>query len=394
MLEIGVPSTVNGKKALLLGSGEIGKEIAIELQRYGIYVIAADRYAGAPAMSVANKAFVIPMDDGDSLRNLVEVEKPDFIVPEIEAINTEVLCELENEGWNVVPNAQAVRITMNRAEIRNFVAGKLCLPTSEYEISSNYEEFLSAVGKIGLPCVVKPVMSSSGHGQSIVKEPAEVDEAWLKAMKEGRIKNTPVIVESFVDFDYEITLLTVRHISGTSFCEPIGHFQENGDYRLSWQPQTMAPHILDKAKEMAGQITDALGGYGIFGVEFFVKGDELIFSEIAPRPHDTGFVTLISQNFSEFALHVRAFLGLPVPKIEFYGPSASKAIIAEGNSKDIVFSGLEKALMISRTDIRIFGKPEVNGYRRVGVMTASAETIEAAVDKVEKAASLISIKTL
>ena len=392
MLQIGTPFSANGKKALLLGSGELGKEVTIELQRYGVVVVALDKYANAPAMLVANKAIVVSMLDGDALRQIVEEEKPDYIIPEIEAIATSTLIELEKEGWNVVPTARATFITMNRREIRNLAANELGLPTSPFEFADTEEEYLAAVKRIGLPCVVKPVMSSSGHGQSLVREESEVAEAWREAQEGGRAGHGAVIVEGFVDFDYEITLLTVRHYGGTSYCEPIGHYQKNGDYQRSWQPQPMSEVAIAKAQEIAKKVTDALGGYGIFGVEFFIKGDDVIFSELSPRPHDTGMVTLISQHLSEFALHVRALLGLPIPEIKFYGPSASRALQAEGNSTDIVFSGMEKALEIPGTDMRIFGKPEVRGHRRVGVMLATADTVEAACDKVEKAASHINIK--
>ncbi|MDE6382690.1 MAG: formate-dependent phosphoribosylglycinamide formyltransferase, partial [Muribaculaceae bacterium] len=356
MLELGTPFTPRGKKALLLGSGELGKEVTIELQRYGVEVVALDKYAGAPAMHVANRSITVSMLDGDALRAIVEEEKPDYIIPEIEAIATPTLIALEKEGWNVVPTARATFITMNRREIRNLAAVELGLPTSPFEFADTEEEYLAAVSRIGLPCVVKPVMSSSGHGQSLVRNESQVAEAWREAQEGGRAGGGAVIVEGFVDFDYEITLLTVRHIGGTSFCEPIGHYQENGDYRRSWQPQPMSETAIVKAREIAKKVTDALGGYGIFGVEFFIKGDDVIFSELSPRPHDTGMVTLISQHLSEFALHVRALLGLPIPEITFYGPSASRALLAEGDSRDIAFTGMEKALAIPGTDMRVFGK--------------------------------------
>ena len=392
MVEIGTPFTAMGKKALLLGSGELGKEVTIELQRYGVEVVALDKYANAPAMQVANRSIVVSMLDGDALRRIVEEERPDYIIPEIEAIATPTLVALEKEGWNVVPTARATFITMNRREIRNLAAVELGLPTSPFEFADTEQEYLAAVKRIGLPCVVKPVMSSSGHGQSLVREESEIAQAWKEAQEGGRAGGGAVIVEGFVDFDYEITLLTVRHIGGTSFCEPIGHYQKNGDYQRSWQPQRMSEVALAKAREIARKVTDALGGRGIFGVEFFVKGDEVIFSELSPRPHDTGMVTLISQHLSEFALHVRALLGLPIPEIKFYGPSASRALLAEGNSKEIVFSGMEKALSIPGTDMRIFGKPEVKGHRRMGVMLATGATVEEACEKVEKATSLIKIE--
>lgn len=392
MVEIGCPFSRNGKKALLLGSGELGKEVTIELQRYGVEVVALDKYANAPAMLVANKGIVVSMLDGDALRRIVEEEKPDYIIPEIEAIATPTLVALEKEGWNVVPTARATFITMNRREIRNLAAVELGLPTSTFRFAHTEEEFRKAVEEIGLPCVVKPVMSSSGHGQSIVKSADQIDAAWHEAQEAGRVEGCDVIVEGFVDFDYEITLLTVRHIGGTSFCEPVGHYQENGDYRRSWQPQPMSEVALEKAREIARKITAALGGYGIFGVELFVKGDDVIFSEVSPRPHDTGMVTMISQHLSEFALHVRALLGLPIPEIKFYGPSASRALLAEGNSRDIVISGMENALARPGTDMRIFGKPEVQGHRRVGVMLATAETVGKACRLVDAAAADIKIE--
>lgn len=392
MVEIGCPFSRNGKKALLLGSGELGKEVTIELQRYGVEVVALDKYANAPAMLVANKGIVVSMLDGDALRRIVEEEKPDYIIPEIEAIATPTLVALEKEGWNVVPTARATFITMNRREIRNLAAVELGLPTSTFRFAHTEEEFRKAVEEIGLPCVVKPVMSSSGHGQSIVKSADQIGAAWHEAQEAGRVEGCDVIVEGFVDFDYEITLLTVRHIGGTSFCEPVGHYQENGDYRRSWQPQPMSEVALEKAREIARKITDALGGYGIFGVELFVKGDDVIFSEVSPRPHDTGMVTMISQHLSEFALHVRALLGLPIPEIKFYGPSASRALLAEGNSRDIVISGMENALARPGTDMRIFGKPEVQGHRRVGVMLATAETVGKACRLVDAAAADIKIE--
>jgi phosphoribosylglycinamide formyltransferase 2 len=343
-------------------------------------------------MLVANKAVVLSMLDADALRKVVEEEKPDYIIPEIEAIATPTLIALEKEGWNVVPTAHATFITMNRREIRNLAARDLGLPTSSYEFASTEEEFHAAIEKIGIPCVVKPVMSSSGHGQTFVKRADMIDAAWHEAQEGGRAGSGDVIVEGFVDFDYEITLLTVRHCGGTSFCEPIGHYQENGDYRRSWQPQPMSETALAEARDIARKITDALGGYGIFGVELFIKGDHAIFSEVSPRPHDTGMVTMISQNLSEFALHVRALLGFPIPQIRFYGPSASHALLAEGDSTDIRFTGMENALAIPGTDMRIFGKPEVHGHRRMGVLLATDSSVENAIEKVEKAAAEINIE--
>lgn len=391
MLQIGTPFTARGKKALLLGSGELGKEVVIELQRYGVEVVALDKYPNAPAMQVANRSIVVSMLDGDALRSIVEEEKPDYIIPEIEAIATPTLVALEKEGWNVVPTARATFITMNRREIRNLAANELKVPTSPFRFADTEEEYLKAIDEIGLPCVVKPVMSSSGHGQSTVKTPDQIEPAWREAQEGGRAGQGAVIVEGFVDFDYEITLLTVRHIGGTSFCEPIGHYQESGDYRRSWQPQPMSADAIAQAREIAKKVTDALGGYGIFGVEFFVKGDQVIFSELSPRPHDTGMVTLISQHLSEFALHVRALLGLPIPEIKFHGPSASRALLAWGDSSDIAFTGMEEALATPGTDMRIFGKPEVKGHRRMGVMLATAETVQEACDKVDAAAAKINI---
>ena len=391
MLQIGTPFTARGKKALLLGSGELGKEVVIELQRYGVEVVALDKYPNAPAMQVANRSIVVSMLDGDALRSIVEEEKPDYIIPEIEAIATPTLVALEKEGWNVVPTARATFITMNRREIRNLAANELKVPTSPFRFADTEEEYLKAIDEIGLPCVVKPVMSSSGHGQSTVKTPDQIEPAWREAQEGGRAGQGAVIVEGFVDFDYEITLLTVRHIGGTSFCKPIGHYQESGDYRRSWQPQPMSASAITQAQEIAKKVTDALGGYGIFGVEFFVKGDQVIFSELSPRPHDTGMVTLISQHLSEFALHVRALLGLPIPEIKFHGPSASRALLAWGDSSDIAFTGMEEALATPGTDMRIFGKPEVKGHRRMGVMLATAETVQEACDKVDAAAAKINI---
>ncbi len=391
MLTIGTPFTARGKKALLLGSGELGKEVVIELQRYGVEVVALDKYPKAPAMQVANRSIVVSMLDGDALRKIVEEEKPDYIIPEIEAIATPTLIALEQEGWNVVPTARATFITMNRREIRNLAANELKVPTSPFRFADTEEEYKKAIEEIGLPCVVKPVMSSSGHGQSTVKTPDQIDTAWREAQEGGRAGKGAVIVEGFVDFDYEITLLTVRHIGGTSFCEPIGHYQESGDYRRSWQPQPMSASAIAQAQEIAKKVTGALGGFGIFGVEFFVKGDQVIFSELSPRPHDTGMVTLISQHLSEFALHVRALLGLPIPEIKFYCPSASRALLAWGDSTDIAFTGMEEALSVPGTDMRIFGKPEVKGHRRMGVMLATADTVQEACDKVDAAAAKINI---
>lgn len=391
MTKIGTPFTSAAKKALLLGSGELGKEVAIELQRYGVEVIACDRYANAPAMQVAHRSYVFDMLDAKRLREVVEQEQPDHIIPEVEAIATGELLALEQEGYNVTPTATAAYLTMNREGIRRLAAERLALPTSPYRFADTYGDFVAAVTAIGIPCVVKPVMSSSGHGQSVIKTAADIDEAWRNAQQGGRAGAGRVIVEGFVTFDYEITLLTVRSVSGTAFCEPIGHIQVNGDYRQSWQPQPMSVIALERAQQIARTITDALGGYGIFGVEMFVKGDEVIFSEVSPRPHDTGMVTMISQDKSEFALHVRALLGLPVPTIDFYGPSASLAVVVEGNTHEVTMSNLEQVLAEEQTEMRIFGKPEVRGHRRMGVILARADSVEEAQNKAERAYSNLQI---
>ena len=394
MTKIGTTFTKSGKKAVLCGSGELGKEVAIELQRYGVQVVALDKYANAPAMHIAHSSHVLPMLDGHALKQVIEQEKPDFIIPEFEAIATDKLVELEEQGYNVVPTAKATRLTMNREGIRRLAAETLGLPTSAYRFASTREEFDEAVAQIGIPCVVKPVMSSSGHGQSTVRTPEDIDKAWQISQEGGRAGSGKVIVEGFVDFDYEITLLTVRHCAGTTFVKPIGHHQVDGDYRESWQPQAMSPVALGKAEEIAKAVTDALGGYGIFGVELFIKGDEVIFSEVSPRPHDTGMVTMISQDLSEFALHARAILGLPVPEIKFYGASASKAIVVEGNSREYEFCDLEKVLEEPGVQIRIFGKPEIIDHRRLGVLLATADTVEEALAKVERAYAKLSVKVL
>ena len=384
MAKFGTVLKKGGKKALLCGSGELGKEVTIELQRLGIEVVALDKYANAPAMQVAHRSHVLSMLDGERLRQIIEEEKPDYIIPEVEAIATPTLVELEKEGYNVIPTANATLLTMNREGIRRLAAEELQLTTSSYRFASTYEEFKEAVQAIGIPCVIKPIMSSSGHGQSVIKEEADIDNSWQIAQEGGRAGAGKVIVEGFVDFDYEITLLTVRHKDGTSFLNPIGHWQKDGDYQESWQPQPMSSTALDKAKEIAKKITDALGGWGIFGVELFIKGDEVIFSEVSPRPHDTGMVTMISQDLSEFALHVRAILGLPIPNIAFHGPSASKAVVVRGDSENVSFSNLEEALSIPDTQIRIFGKPEVHEHRRMAVLLARGATIEEAKEKVRK----------
>lgn len=385
MAKIGTTFTKSGKKAVLCGSGELGKEVAIELQRYGVEVVALDKYANAPAMHVAHSNHVFPMLDGDKLKSVIIEEKPDFIIPEIEAIATDKLVELEAEGYNVIPTAKATQLTMNREGIRRLAAETLGLPTSPYRFAATREEFDQALKEIGFPCVVKPVMSSSGHGQSVAKSPADADRSWQISQEGGRAGSGKVIVEGFVDFDYEITLLTVRHCAGTTFVQPVGHHQVDGDYRESWQPQAMTPQAIEKAQAIAKAITDALGGYGIFGVELFVKGDDVIFSEVSPRPHDTGMVTMISQDMSEFALHARAILGLPVPEIKFYGPSASKAIVVEGNSTEYEFENLDKVLEEPGVQIRIFGKPEIVGHRRLGVILATDNTVEEALAKAERA---------
>ena len=394
MAEIGSIFTPVGRKALLLGSGELGKEVALELQRYNVEVVACDRYAGAPAMQVAHRNHVFNMLDGEELRRVIEQEKPDHIIPEVEAIATPVLVELEKEGHHVTPTARAAWLTMNREGIRRLAAEELGLLTSPYRFASTREEFEEAVKAIGIPCVVKPVMSSSGHGQSTVKTASDIEKAWTIAQEGGRAGAGRVIVEGFVDFDYEITLLTVRSVSGTTYCQPIGHVQVNGDYRYSWQPQAMSATALESAKEIAKKITDALGGYGIFGVELFVKGDTVIFSEVSPRPHDTGMVTMISQDMSEFALHARALLGLPVPAIKFYGHSASRAIVVEGDTDKVLFRNLEKALEEPGVQIRIFGKPEIKGHRRMGVILATADTVEEAIAKSERAYEKLNVEVL
>ena len=394
MTRIGTPLSPVALKALLLGSGELGKEVTIELQRYGVEVVACDRYANAPAMQVAHRSHVFSMLDGVKLREVIEAEKPDIIIPEVEAIATPVLVQLEKEGYNVIPTAKAAFLTMNREGIRRLAAEELGLPTSFYRFADNYEEFKAAVAEVGIPCVVKPVMSSSGHGQSTVKCEADVDKAWDNAQSGGRAGAGRVIVERFVDFDYEITLLTVRHCGGTTCLEPVGHHQVDGDYRESWQPQPMSPAALQQAREYARKITGALGGYGIFGVEMFVKGDQVIFSEVSPRPHDTGMVTMISQDMSEFALHARAVLGLPIPEIRFYGASASKAIVIEGDTDKVEFYDIDKVLEEPGVQIRLFGKPEVVGHRRYGVILATDETVEKALAKAERAYKKLGVNIL
>jgi len=386
---IGTPFSATASRVLLCGSGELGKEVAIELKRLGCEVIACDRYPDAPAMQVADRSHCFSMLDGAELRRVIELEKPDYIVPEIEAIATDVLLELESEGFNVVPTAKAAALTMNREGIRRLAAEELNLPTSAYQFAQTKAEYVNAVDAIGFPCVIKPIMSSSGKGQSLLRNEAQVDAAWDHAQAGGRAGAGKVIIEGFVDFDYEITLLTVRHSAGTGFCEPIGHRQEDGDYRESWQPQAMSEAALNAAKDVALAVTNALGGRGIFGVELFVKGDNVYFSEVSPRPHDTGMVTLISQQLSQFALHARAILGLPIPSIEFHGPSASSVILVEGESQQPQFGNLAAALSEVNTDIKLFGKPEVVGQRRMGVALARDEDTELATAKAKRVSSAV-----
>lgn len=393
-MKIGTPLSPIATRALLLGSGELGKEIALELQRFGVEVIACDKYANAPAMQVAHRSHVFNMLDGETLRHVVEEEKPSLIIPEVEAIATPTLVQLEKEGYHVIPTANATFLTMNREAIRRLAAEELKLKTAPYIFADSHDEFLAAVEKIGIPCVVKPIMSSSGHGQSTIKCEDDIEKAWAISQEGGRAGAGRVIVEGFIKFDYEITLLTVRHAAGTTFLEPIGHHQVDGDYRESWQPQPMAALAIEEAKKIAKAITDALGGYGIFGVEMFVRGDEVIFSEVSPRPHDTGMVTMISQDLSEFALHARAVLGLPIPEVRFFGPSASKAVVIEGDSNRVEFSGLEEVLAIPGVQMRLFGKPEVCGHRRFGVILATDSSVEKALERAELAYSKLAYKAL
>jgi phosphoribosylglycinamide formyltransferase 2 len=392
MATIGTPLSSTATKVMLLGSGELGKEVVIELQRLGCEVIAVDRYANAPAMQVAHRSHVISMLDGEALSRLIEVENPSLIVPEIEAIATDTLVELESQGLNVVPTARAAKLTMNREGIRRLAAEDLGLKTSPYVFASTEDEFRAAIQKIGMPCVVKPIMSSSGKGQSVVKTASDIEHSWKYAQEGGRAGKGKVIVEGFVEFDYEITMLTVRHAGGTSFCSPVGHTQIKGDYRESWQPHPMSKKALEAAEHMAGAITGALGGRGLFGVEMFIKGDDVIFSEVSPRPHDTGLVTLISQDLSEFALHVRAILGLPIPNIHPHGPSASCAVLVEGESSQVRFGGLDKVLAEPDTQVRLFGKPNVSGQRRMAVTLARAANINEARAKAHRAAQAMQIQ--
>jgi phosphoribosylglycinamide formyltransferase 2 len=391
MTAIGTPLSPSATRVLLCGGGELGKELVIELQRLGVEVIVVDRYPGAPAMQVAHRSHTISMLDGAALRTVIELETPDVIVPEIEAIATDTLVELEAEGHTVIPTARAARLTMNREGIRRLAAEELGIRTSPYRFAASRGEFDRAVAAIGLPCVVKPIMSSSGKGQSTLAEPADIGPAWEYAQAGGRSGAGKVIVEGFVDFDFEITQLTLRHTAGTSFCEPIGHVQVNGDYRQSWQPQPMSEAALAKARAIAAKITGALGGRGIFGVELFIQGDEVIFSEVSPRPHDTGMVTMISQDLSQFALHARAILGLPVPNIHFHGPSASSVILVEGESTQLSYGNLEQVLKAPDTQLRLFGKPEVSGHRRMGVVLARGENIEAALQTAKHASESVLI---
>ncbi len=391
-VSIGTPFSETATKVMLCGGGELGKEVVIELKRLGCEVIVLDRYENAPAMQVADRSYCISMLDEDALKEIALKERPAYIVPEIEAIATSALVELEQQGFNVVPSAKAAHLTMNREGIRRLAAEELALPTSDYAFADEWGGFMAAVQKIGLPCIVKPIMSSSGKGQSLLKSDNDLESAWRVAQEGGRAGTGKVIVESLIEFDYEITLLTIRHAGGTSFCEPIGHRQEDGDYRESWQPQPMPEAALEEAKHIATKVTGALGGRGLFGVELFVKGDEVYFSEVSPRPHDTGMVTLISQHLSEFALHARAFLGLPILNIEFHGPSASTALLVEGDSGKVVFSGLSEALAHADTDLKLFGKPEVKGRRRMGVALARADNVETAVARSRQVAQAVKFK--
>lgn len=391
MVQIGTPFSESKTKVLLCGSGELGKEVVIELKRLGVEVVALDRYENAPAMQVADRSYVLSMLDREKLRAVIEKEKPDYIVPEVEAIATDVLVDLEQEGFTVVPTARAAQLTMNREEIRRLAAEELSLPTSPYQFCDTYDELRAAVEAIGYPCVVKPIMSSSGKGQSTLRSDEDLESAWTYAQEGGRSGAGRVIVEGFVDFDYEITLLTIRHKGGTSTCEPIGHLQEGGDYQESWQPQAMSDAAISKSKKIAEEITGVLGGYGLFGVELFIKGDDVYFSEVSPRPHDTGMVTLISQDLSEFALHARAFLGLPIPQIEFYGPSASAVILVSGESSEVQFGNLDQALAQPLTDLRLFGKPEVSGKRRMGVGLARGQDIDGAKSSAKTVAEMVQV---
>ncbi|MEH0689747.1 formate-dependent phosphoribosylglycinamide formyltransferase [Vibrio cholerae] len=387
----GTATRQNATRVLLLGSGELGKEVAIECQRLGLEVIACDRYEDAPAMQVAHRSYTLDMLDGDALQAIIDKEQPHYVVPEIEAIATDKLVELEARGLNVVPSAKATQLTMNREGIRRLAAETLSLTTSPYRFADNYDEFIAAIEAVGLPCVCKPVMSSSGKGQSVIKTDADIEKAWAYAQDGGRTGAGRVIVEGFIDFDYEITLLTVRAVDGVHFCAPIGHRQEDGDYRESWQPQIMSDKALKAAQHAAQSVVDALGGYGIFGVELFIKGDTVIFNEVSPRPHDTGLVTLMSQDSSEFALHVRAFTGMPISSITQYGPAASAVVLGQGTSQDIRFEGMQQALSAPQTQLRLFGKPDINGRRRLGVAITRRDTIEQAIESAVEAARKIKV---
>ncbi len=392
MTEIGTPLSPTATKVLMCGSGELGKEVVIELQRLGVEVIAADRYDNAPAMQVAHRSHTLSMTDADALRAIIELEKPDYIVPEIEAIATDTLVALEQEGYKVIPTARAAQLTMNREGIRRLVAEELGLPTSPFLFADNRQSYLDAVEEIGLPCVIKPIMSSSGKGQSLVRTRDELEAAWDYSQQGGRTGAGRVIIEGFVDFDYEITLLTVRHRDGTSYCEPIGHRQQDGDYRESWQPQPMSEQALQRSREIANKVTESLGGWGLFGVELFIKGNDVYFSEVSPRPHDTGMVTLISQDLSEFALHARAILGLPIPTIRQHGPAASSVVLVSGDSTNMRYTGLDAAISEPDTDLRLFGKPEVSGQRRLGVTLALAESIDEARAKANRASASVKVE--
>ena len=387
----GTATSTHATRVLLLGSGELGKEVAIECQRLGLEVIACDRYANAPAMQVAHRSYVIDMLDGQALEEIINKEQPAYVVPEIEAIATDKLVELEEKGLNVVPTAKATKLTMNREGIRRLAAEELALNTSPYQFADSFEDFKAAIEHVGIPCVVKPVMSSSGKGQSVIKTEEDVQTAWEYAQEGGRTGAGRVIVEGFIDFDYEITLLTVRAVDGVHFCAPIGHRQEDGDYRESWQPQAMSENAIKAAEYTAEKVVNALGGYGIFGVELFVKGDKVIFNEVSPRPHDTGMVTMISQEMSEFALHVRAFTGMPINNIVHYGPSASAVILGQGTSTDIRFDNLSKAMAQPQTQVRLFGKPEIDGRRRLGVVLTRRKTIEDSIEDAVNSASKVQI---
>ncbi|MDK9776049.1 MULTISPECIES: formate-dependent phosphoribosylglycinamide formyltransferase [unclassified Vibrio] len=387
----GTATSTHATRVLLLGSGELGKEVAIECQRLGLEVIACDRYADAPAMQVAHRSYVIDMLDGQALEEIISKEQPAYVVPEIEAIATDKLVELEEKGLNVVPTAKATKLTMNREGIRRLASEELGLTTSPYQFADNFEDFKAAVEHVGIPCVVKPVMSSSGKGQSVIRTEEDVQTAWEYAQEGGRTGAGRVIVEGFIDFDYEITLLTVRAVDGVHFCAPIGHRQEDGDYRESWQPQAMSENAIKAAEYTAEKVVNALGGYGIFGVELFVKGDKVIFNEVSPRPHDTGMVTMISQDMSEFALHVRAFTGMPINSIVQYGPSASAVVLGQGTSTDIRFDNLAKALAQPQTQVRLFGKPEIDGRRRLGVVLTRRKTIENSIEDAVNNASKVQI---